>query len=119
MREYLNLLHLSGPPPIFPAKDADVGEIEIKCEKCQKAHKFYVKFKPDKKIDTDMIKKGLTPFPDNNTLVCDCGHEIDLSAIKNYVETKVGKKIIIFCPYRLRFFRSPSAGSILVSRLRL
>jgi hypothetical protein len=38
--------------------------------------------------------KKVKSFPSNNKLICVCGYEIDLSGIKNEIETQVGKKII-------------------------
>ncbi len=84
----------AGPPPKIPIGDADVAEFETKCPKCGKNHKIYVKFKRDPKIDNDLQKKGLKLFPTDNMLICECGHEIDLSGIKNEIERNIGKQIV-------------------------
>lgn len=79
----------------IPSGDVKVVEVETKCQKCGKVHNLYAKFVHDDKIDEKFKKKNFTSFPSNNKLVCDCGYEIDLSGIKNEIETQVGKKIII------------------------
>lgn len=56
---------------------------------------MYVKFKDDPKIDDDFQKKGDIPYPKDNKLKCECGFEIDLGGIRNDIETKIGKKLII------------------------
>ncbi len=85
-----------GPPPKIPAgKTPDVAEVEVKCPSCGKHHKIYAKFIPDPKIDEKFRNKGAKPFPRDNKLICDCGFEIDLSGIKNEIEARSGKKIII------------------------
>lgn len=72
-----------------------VAEIEHTCEKCGKLHKVYGKFDDDPQVDIDFKKKGYIPFPSNGRLLCDCGAEIDLTGIKNEIESKIGKKLII------------------------
>jgi hypothetical protein len=73
----------------------DAIEADVECEGCGRDYKIFVKFMDDKKIDEELISKGLTPFPDNSILVCDCGTENDLNGLKNDIESKVGKKIIV------------------------
>jgi ATP-dependent protease ClpP protease subunit len=77
-----------------PKKDADVIEIDIRCQKCKKHHKIYAKFINEPKIDEDYKKKGIKPFPKDNKLICDCGFEIDLNGIEKEIESKISKKII-------------------------
>ena len=60
-----------------------------------KVYKLYAKFIENPQIDRDFQKKGAIPFPKDNKLICDCGFEIDLTGIRNDLETKVGKKILI------------------------
>jgi phage FluMu protein Com len=79
----------------IPVQAADVAEFEARCPKCGKVHKLYAKFKDDPKIDADFKKKGNIAFPKDNRLKCECGFEIDLGGIRNEIETKVGKKLII------------------------
>lgn len=78
----------------MPTGDVKVVEGEVKCQKCGKVHTIYAKLVDDKKIDDEYKKKSFKSFPANNKLICDCGYEIDLSGIKNDIETQVGKKII-------------------------
>jgi len=85
-----------GPsPPKIPIKSADVAEFEVRCPSCGKVYKLYAKFIENPQIDRDFQKKGAIPFPKDNKLICDCGFEIDLTGIRNDLETKVGKKILI------------------------
>ena len=74
---------------------AEVAEFEVKCPSCGKSHKVYAKFIPKKEIDEDFTKKGEIAYPKDNKLKCDCGFEIDLSGMRNEIEIKVGKKILI------------------------
>lgn len=85
----------AGDQQKIPSGNVDVVEVETKCQKCGQAHKLYVKFTDDNKIDENFQMKKVKPFPANNKLICDCGYEIDLSGIRNEIETKFGKKIIV------------------------
>jgi len=71
-------------------KAVNVG---IRCPRCGKEHKFYAKFKDDKRIDKEKMKNGGNPFPAENMIKCECGFEIDLTGIRNEIETKTGKKL--------------------------
>ena len=73
----------------------DVVEIDIKCPQCGKTYKIYAKFIPNPKIDEDYKKKGCMPFPKSNKVKCDCGYEIDLSGIRNDLEVKTGRKVLV------------------------
>ena len=88
-------VHVGVPPKIPTGKTPDVAEVEVRCPSCGKSHKIYAKFIPDPKIDENFRNKGAKPFPSDNKLICDCGFEIDLSGIKNEIEARSGKKIII------------------------
>lgn len=72
-----------------------IVNIEIKCPKCGEKHKVYAKLKDDKRIDEEQMKKGGKPFPAENKIICECGFEIDLAGIRNEIETKTGKKIVL------------------------
>jgi len=78
----------------IPPGDLKGVEVETKCQKCGKVHNIYAKFVHDDKIEEELKTKKVKSFPSNNKLICDCGYEIDLSGIKNEIETQVGKKII-------------------------
>jgi len=85
-------------PPTMPnqfANQAKVVEFEISCSKCGEKYKMYAKLVDDPNIDDELQKKEIKPFPHDNKLLCDCGFEIDLSGIRNEIETTSGKKIII------------------------
>ncbi len=81
--------------PKIPMQAADVVNFEAKCPKCGKVHKLYAKFKDDPKIDDDFKKKGNIAYPKDNKLKCECGFEMDLGGIRNNIETKIGKKLIV------------------------
>jgi len=83
-----------GSPPKIPMKSPDVAEVEVKCPSCGKVYRVYAKFIENPQIDKDFQKEAI-PFPEDNKLICDCGFEIDLTGIRNDIETKVGKKILI------------------------
>lgn len=70
-------------------------ELIQKCPKCGTEHKLYGKFKNDPKIDVEAKAKGFLPIPKTLKLSCVCGFEIDLTGIKNDIESKIGRKIIL------------------------
>ena len=63
-----------------------VVQIEVKCEKCGKSHRFYKKLVDEPKIDIAMKEQGCTELPLEDSIKCDCDNEIDLKAIKNEIE---------------------------------
>ena len=75
-------------------KEIDLLEIDVQCQKCGRSHKIYAKFIDKAQIDIDYKKKGISPFPKDNKLICGCGFEMDLSGIQRDIESKTGKKII-------------------------
>ncbi len=79
----------------MPATAAsDVVESEIKCPQCSKTYQVYMKFAPNPQTDEDFKKLGKIAFPKENKLKCDCGFEIDLTGLRNQVETMTGKKVV-------------------------
>ena len=80
--------------PKIPVEQADVVELEIVCPKCGKKDKIYAKFLENPAIDKDFEKMKFKPFPKNNRFLCDCGFEIDLTGMRNEIETQTGKKIL-------------------------
>jgi ATP-dependent protease ClpP protease subunit len=84
----------AGTQRAVPNKEANVIEVDIKCQKCKTNYKFYAKFINEPKIDVDYKKRGIKPFPKDNKLICDCGFETNLGGIEKEIESKVGKKII-------------------------
>lgn len=74
---------------------AEVAEFETKCPRCGKVHKLYAKLVDNPKIDKDFQKKGNIAYPKDNKLQCDCGFEIDLSGIRNEIEARIGKKLVL------------------------
>jgi phage FluMu protein Com len=85
----------TSPPQIPQQGVPEVVEIEQKCPKCGKIHKIYGKFITNPEIDKDFQKKGCIGFPKDNKLTCDCGFEIDLSGMRNEIEVKTGRKLIV------------------------
>ena len=93
---FKNATSVSSPTTIpIPVGAAEVVEFEAKCPKCGKIHKLYGKFVDNPKIDEDFQAKGSVSFPKDNKLKCDCGFEIDLTGIRNDIETKIGRKLIV------------------------
>jgi hypothetical protein len=80
------------PPPNI--QDVVVVNFDVKCTKCDSIHKLYAKLVNDPQIDVEQQSMGFKPTPVDNKLICECGYEIDLSGIKNEIESKTGKKII-------------------------
>lgn len=72
----------------------EVAEFEVKCTQCGNAHKLYAKLVDDPSIDANFKGKGTLPYPKSNRLKCNCGFEIDLSGIRNELESQTGKKIV-------------------------
>ncbi len=58
-------------------------------------HKLYGKFVNDPKIDTEAKKKGFSPIPKTLNLKCSCGFDIDLTGLKNDIELKIGRKVLL------------------------
>ncbi|MBI5583651.1 MAG: ATP-dependent Clp protease proteolytic subunit [Deltaproteobacteria bacterium] len=80
--------------PLSPEK-ADVVQIDHKCPQCGIAHKIYAKFNPNPQIDQDLQKQGFRPFPKNGKIQCNCGFEMDLTGLKNQIESNLGKSMIL------------------------
>lgn len=76
------------------APPADVIQLEANCPKCGKLHKYYGKFKDDKKADEGMKKQGFLPLTKNGKVQCHCGFELDLQGPINEIEASAGKKIL-------------------------
>lgn len=80
--------------PNMSTQQAEVARLEIDCPNCGNRHKIYAKFTSNPKVDADLKKEGFLPLPKNNKIKCKCGLEIDVSGIKNDLETQTGKKVI-------------------------
>jgi len=86
----------AGAATKMPTKPvAQVVEFEVTCSQCGKVHKLYAKLVDNPQIDKDFQKKGNIAYPKDNKLQCDCGFEIDLSGIRNEIETRVGKRLVL------------------------
>lgn len=87
---------LAGVPIGIPsAQLPDAVNIEPKCPKCGEIYKIYAKLIPDPQIDEKLETEGFIPFPKDAKITCKCGFELDLLGIKNEIEIKTGKKIIV------------------------
>ena len=73
----------------------EVVEFDVKCTQCGKLYKIYAKLVKNPQIDKDLQKQGKLAYPKDNKLKCDCGFEIDLTGIRNELESKVGRKIVL------------------------
>nr|NJM01654.1 peptidase [Desulfobacula sp.] len=82
-------------PQNINLKDTEATKLDIKCSKCNKEHKLYVKFKDNKNIDDMMKHEGLKPFPKNKMIKCSCGDTIDLVGPLSEIETMIGMKAIL------------------------
>lgn len=94
-RIFRHAVQSAQPVKIPQAQKLSVVEVGQGCPKCGKAHKLYAKFERDPNIDKDFKAKGCIPFPKNSKLVCECGFEINLTGIKNEIETKLKRKMIL------------------------
>lgn len=90
---FANAVSAGNPPQISP-KQAEVVQMDIDCPKCSTKHKLYAKFVNNQKIDKDLQKQGFLPFPNDNKIRCTCGFEIDITGLRNNLETQVGKKVL-------------------------
>jgi hypothetical protein len=82
-------------PPGIPSKAPSVVEFDPKCPQCGKVYKLYAKFVAEPRIDQEFQAKGRQPYPKDNKLRCTCGFEINLSGLRNDIETKTGKKLLV------------------------
>lgn len=64
-------------------------QIEIRCEKCGKLHRFYKKLVDEPKIDKDMKEQNCVELPLEDSIQCECENIIDLKAIKNEIEMAI------------------------------
>ncbi|MBD3168452.1 MAG: peptidase [candidate division Zixibacteria bacterium] len=83
---------ISGP---FEQHRPDVVKIEQKCPKCGIVYRIYAKFVDNSQIDDDFQAEGYIPFPKDNIINCSCGFRIDLTGLKNKIESESGLNIII------------------------
>ena len=83
-----------GMPTPINLKNAEVGEFNIQCPKCNKQHHLYAKFKKNKQIDKNMKAKGIKPVPKSKKFMCTCGSVIDLIGPLAELELMTRKKAI-------------------------
>lgn len=71
-----------------------VAELKVDCPKCGNKHPLFAKFgKIPKNLEEELLKKS-KQFPIENKLICECGFQIDLIALRNQLEKQVGRKIV-------------------------
>ena len=85
----------TGPMIANPPQKFNVIEMDQPCPSCNKVHRLYAKLTDEPGLDEQMRKQNREPFPKDGKLKCDCGFEIDLSGVKNEVETRTGQKLVI------------------------
>jgi hypothetical protein len=78
----------------FPIQTATSIEMDVNCPKCGKNYKLYAKFIDDPNIDKVLSAKGAMPFPKDSKLHCECGSELDLTAMRKEIETKFNRKMM-------------------------
>jgi len=82
------------PASVSTPPGKPVVQVEVKCNKCGRTHRLYMKFSRDPRIDKEMRARGFKPFPKEAKIKCECGNEIGLSGVRNDVESKMGEKIV-------------------------
>jgi hypothetical protein len=71
-----------------------VVELKINCPKCGSQHPLYAKFGAiPPQLEQQMQQRG-KKFPSDNKFQCECGFTIDLAAIRNQIESQLGRKIV-------------------------
>jgi hypothetical protein len=77
-----------------PNIQTPIAEIKVNCPKCARRHPVYAKFGPvPEELETELDKKS-RKFPSDNLIRCDCGFTINLTALRNQLESQLAKKII-------------------------
>lgn len=84
----------NAPIQAAPSKKPSSANAEVRCPQCGKLHRLYVKFEEDTTIDQKMKKAGIKKLPKDTKLVCECGFEMDLSGMKNEIETNIGRRVV-------------------------
>lgn len=77
-----------------PVSQPPVLQFEAMCQKCKKTYKLYVEFEHIDDITNNIEKQGFSKVPDDLKINCDCGHQIDLTPIKNEIEAKTNRKVL-------------------------
>lgn len=81
---------LTMPQPVPQPMQHEFGEVSFKCANCGKESKIQVNLGPNLPL-----RPGNIPFPSNNKFKCPhCGHETDLTEIRQKIEREKGRKIV-------------------------
>ena len=76
--------------PIFNLQEKpQVVQIDVKCPKCGREYSFYKKIIDNKSIDENIKKLNIIELPSEDVYKCECGHIMDLRAIKNEIAIKL------------------------------
>jgi hypothetical protein len=71
-----------------------IAELKVNCPKCGKQYPVYAKFGSiPKDLEAEIGKKN-KKFPFDNLIQCDCGFTLNLTALRNQLESQIGRKII-------------------------
>lgn len=82
-------------PNNSPSQKVKFVQFNQKCPKCGIIHKMYGKLEKDMEIDKYHKQQGIQPFPSSLKLTCSCGYVIDMSPMRNDIELKIKRKLII------------------------
>lgn len=77
-----------------PVSQPPVLQFEAMCPKCRKAYKLYVEFEHIDDIADSLERQGFSKVPGDLKISCGCGHQIDLTPIKNEIEAKTNRKVL-------------------------
>jgi len=69
--------------------------VDVTCPKCKKKEGIYLKLENNSKIDKVLQDKDLKPYPTTGVLKCICGNDIDLNPLREDIEQKTGKKVVV------------------------
>jgi len=86
---------IASPIAQMPVQQApDSVQADVPCPKCGTVHRVYAKFISNEDIDKKMAQAGFEKLPKNAKLICSCGFEMDLTGLKNQIESNVGRKVV-------------------------
>ena len=71
-----------------------IAETVVTCPKCGKQYPIYAKLASIQKELEDEINKNYNKFPADNLIYCSCGSSINLTALRNDLENRLGQKIL-------------------------
>ena len=81
--------NINNRPILNLQEKPQVVQIDVKCQKCGREYSFYKKIVDNKSIDENMKKLNIIELPSEDIYKCECGHIMDLRAIKNEIAIKL------------------------------